>query len=185
MNATREQLGLDRLPPATGITGPVGPNGRNPLAAAAGVDPRTATRQRPRGRADRQRAKRRVDLDAPLATRGSDTPLIVISLSSSYMHQEGLLGTPGSRCFRASPRTPSSPSLERSPVIPFGTSQRYRGGRLVELRRSCRSTRRPAWSRTAAKPPCRLVCATGSPLICPLGRDQSRVGGHVVEGRTP
>jgi UDP:flavonoid glycosyltransferase YjiC (YdhE family) len=181
VNETREQLGLDRLPPATGI-----PDLWDRLDAILSLPPPAWTRGR---------LPDKVLEVGPIANEPNgesiwtlpwppddDTPLIVISLSSSYMHQEDLL----ERLAAAASGVAANTVLSLAGAI---SRDAVRVPEAVEV---------VDWLNfQVVLPHTDLLVTHGGQatvsagmrhevplLICPLGRDQSRVGGHVVEDGT-
>jgi UDP:flavonoid glycosyltransferase YjiC (YdhE family) len=181
VNETREQLGLDRLPPATGI-----PDLWDRMDAILSLPPPAWTRGR---------LPDKVLEVGPIANEPNgesiwtlpwppddDTPLIVISLSSSYMHQEDLL----ERLAAAASGVAANTVLSLAGAI---SRDAVRVPEAVEV---------VDWLNfQVVLPHTDLLVTHGGQatvsagmrhevplLICPLGRDQSRVGGHVVEDGT-
>ena len=181
VNETREQLGLDRLPPATGI-----PDLWDRMDAILSLPPPTWTRGRLPDKvlevgpiANEPKGESIWTLPWP---PDDDTPLIVISLSSSYMHQEDLL----ERLAAAASGVTANTVLSLAGAI---SRDAVRVPEAVEV---------VDWLNfQVVLPHTDLLVTHGGQatvsagmrhevplLICPLGRDQSRVGGHVVEDGT-
>ena len=181
VNETREQLGLDRLPPATGI-----PDLWDRMDAILSLPPPTWTRGRLPDKvlevgpiANEPKGESIWTLPWP---PDDDTPLIVISLSSSYMHQEDLL----ERLAAAASGVAANTVLSLAGAI---SRDAVRVPEAVEV---------VDWLNfQVVLPHTDLLVTHGGQatvsagmrhevplLICPLGRDQSRVGGHVVEDGT-
>ena len=181
VNETREQLGLDRLPPATGI-----PDLWDRMDAILSLPPPTWTRGRLPDKvlevgpiANEPKGESIWTLPWP---PDDDTPLIVISLSSSYMHQEDLL----ERLAVAASGVAANTVLSLAGVIPRDAVRVPEAVEVVD------------WLNfQVVLPHTDLLVTHGGQatvsagmrhevplLICPLGRDQSRVGGHVVEDGT-
>jgi len=181
VNETREQLGLDRLPPATGI-----PDLWDRMDAILSLPPPTWTRGRLPDKvlevgpiANEPKGESIWTLPWP---PDDDTPLIVISLSSSYMHQEDLL----ERLAAAASGVAANTVLSLAGVIPRDAVRVPEAVEVVD------------WLNfQVVLPHTDLLVTHGGQatvsagmrhevplLICPLGRDQSRVGGHVVEDGT-
>jgi UDP:flavonoid glycosyltransferase YjiC (YdhE family) len=181
VNATREQLELDGLPPATGI-----PDLWDRMDAILSLPPPAWTRGRlPENAlevgpiANEPKGESIWTLPWPA---DDDTPLIVISLSSSYMHQEDLL----ERLAAAASGLAANTVLSLAGAIPRNSLRVPKGIEVVD------------WLNFQVVLPHADLLVThggqatvsagmrhGIPLlICPLGRDQSRVGGHVEEDGT-
>ena len=181
VNETREQLGLDRLPPATGI-----PDLWDRMDAILSLPPPTWTHGRLPDKvlevgpiANEPKGESIWTLPWP---PDDDTPLIVISLSSSYMHQEDLL----ERLAAAASGVAANTVLSLAGVIPRDAVRVPEAVEVVD------------WLNfQVVLPHTDLLVTHGGQatvsagmrhevplLICPLGRDQSRVGGHVVEDGT-
>jgi UDP:flavonoid glycosyltransferase YjiC (YdhE family) len=181
VNETREQLGLDRLPLATGI-----PDLWDRMDAILSLPPPAWTRGR---------LPDKVLEVGPIANEpkgesiwalpwppDDDTPIIVITLSSSYMHQEDLL----ERLAAAASGIAANTVLSLAGAIPRDAVRLPEAVEVVD------------WLNFQVVLPHTDLLVThggqatvsagmrhGIPLlICPLGRDQSRVGGHVVEDGT-
>jgi len=181
VNETREQLGLDRLPLATGI-----PDLWDRMDAILSLPPPAWTRGR---------LPDKVLEVGPIANEpkgesiwalpwppDDDTPIIVITLSSSYMHQEDLL----ERLAAAASGIAANTVLSLAGAIPRDAVRLPEAVEVVD------------WLNfQVVLPHTDLLVTHGGQatvsagmrhevplLICPLGRDQSRVGGHVVEDGT-